>query len=420
MATILEDFAKKNIDHKGLEDLEAFFNVMLPVGSLDKALTNNLYGINHRGYRGILPENRDAYGYVFFTRPQLNLSTVNLRNVRKMYSLLTKNEKTIHRYIRNMLDPRLAVSSSKSLSELSTIYKTSDYMSDAVKEAQLLMLTKVTCPMVDENQGFIPILTNLIRKCDGWPDEVLGSFTSKEGARREQWSIADSALDVYEVWDMNTTFKNVKDEPLSLLFQTWLRYIANEYEGMLSPYLDFIVENEIDYMTRIFRLVLDESKTFVKKISSTAAAFPINYPNGQFFDYDETTKYNDNTKDISIRFRCHGAEYNDDILIKEFNDVNCIFNSDYARYRYNRNESKLVEVPFNMLQYFNHRGYPYIDPDTLQLKWLVSTESKTYKNIVRYFKYRYKKDSSNHTLIWKRSGNNWNVGDIKEKIKYLE
>lgn len=417
MATILEDFAKQNIDHKGLEDLEAFFSVLLPVGSLDKALSNNLYGINHRGYRGILPENRDTYGYVFFTRPQLNLSAVNLRNVRKMYSLLTRNEKTIHRYVRNMLDPRLAISNSKPIKGMEQFYNPADFMSSSVQEAQLLMLEKITCPMVDENQGFIPILTNLIKKCDNWPDEVLPTFTSKEGVRREQWSIADGALDIYEVWDMNTTFKNIKDEPLILLFQTWLRYMSNVYEGMLSPYFDFIAENEIDYMTRIFRIVLDESKTFVKKMASTAAAYPINVPNGQFFDFDDTTKYNDSTKDISIRFKCHGVEYNDDILIKEFNDVNCIFNSDYAKYVYNRNESSLVEVPFNMLQYFNHRGYPYIDPETLQLKWLVSTQSKTYKNIVRYFKYRYKTDSSNHTLIWKRSGNNWNVGDIKDKIK---
>lgn len=420
MATLLESLATKNIDHKGLEDLEAFFSVMTPVGSLDKALTNNLYGINHRGYRGILPENRDTYGYVFFTRPQLNLSTVNLRNVRKFYSLLTNNEKTMNRYVRNMLDPRLAVSTPEPLESMKDIYKPSNFETDDVKAAKMLLLNEITCPMVDEKQGFIPILTNLIKKCDGWPDEVLASFTSKEGVRREQWSMADSALEIYEVWDMNTTFKNVKDEPLVLMFQTWTRYMANVYEGLLSPYLDFVLENEIDYMTRVFRLVLDESRTYVKKIASTAAAYPIVVPTGQFFDYYDTTKYNDNVKDISIRFKCHGAEYNDDILIKEFNSVNCIFNPDYSNYVYNREKSSLVEVPFGLLQYFNHRGYPYINPDTLKLEWLVSTESMTYKNIVRYLQYTYNKDSSNHTLIWKRSGNNWNIGDIKQKIKTLD
>ena len=322
----------------------------------------------------------------------------------------------MHRFIRNTLDPRLCVSKAKSLSEkIITNKELHDVRAKAFKD--YFALEPLKCPMVDENNGFIPLLTNLINKCDGWPDIVLPTFTSKEGVRREQWSVADGSVDIYEVWDMNTSFKNMKDEPLILMFETWLRYMSYVYEGMMSPYIDFIAENEIDYMTRVYRIVLDESKTYVKKMAATGAAFPLNVPNGQFFDYDNTSKYNDNTKEISIRFRCHGAEYNDDILVKEFNEVNCIFNPDYRNYVYNPSASSMVEIPFNMLEYFNNRGYPFIDPNTLQLKWLISTNSKTYQNVIRYFKYRFRSDINNNNLVWKDGGNNWNVNDIKNRIK---
>ena len=106
--------------------------------------------------------------------------------------------------------------------------------------------------MVDENNGFIPILTNLITKCDGWPDTVIPTFTTKEGMRREQWGMADGSIDIYESWDMNTSFRNIRDEPLILLFDTWLKYMTYVYEDLMSPYMDFIAENEIDYNTRIY------------------------------------------------------------------------------------------------------------------------------------------------------------------------
>ena len=71
-----------------------------------------------------------------------------------------------------------------------------------------------------------------------------------------------------------------------------------------------------------------------------------------------------------------------------------------------------------MLKYFNYRSYPYIDPQTLQLKWLVNSNGKRFKYILKHLKYIYKGAGTNHTMQWKLDGgNNWNVGDIKRKIK---
>ena len=381
------------IDFSKLDTLDKFFRLTQPTGSHRRAISNNLYGINHRAIKGIIPENRDSYGLVFFTRPALNLSNSNLRNNRKFYSLLTKNPNSIHRYVRVMLDPRITrgkggyafiPGDTQSLTGSAKKDLSSKDIKAVEAYQQVGKLPNITCPLVDDKLGFIPVLTNTIKDLSGWPDIALPTYTSKEGLKREQWAIGDGFVDIYDSFDISCTFRNFRDEPLILLFETWIRYIAMVFEGMMSPYIDYIIENEIDYNTRIYRLILDESKTYVKKIAATGAAFPINVPNGKFFDYSDSEKYNNSSKDININFKCMGAEYNDDILVHEFNQVSCIFNPDFNML--GKKGCPLVKIPYNLLDLFNNRGYPLINKETLELEWYVSKESKTYKEIVQAYK----------------------------------
>ena len=66
------------------QSLDDYFQ-STPIGSVDKAIGNNLFGINHRQIPGLVPSNKDIYGFTFFTRPQLNLQTDNIRNERRFY-----------------------------------------------------------------------------------------------------------------------------------------------------------------------------------------------------------------------------------------------------------------------------------------------------------------------------------------------
>jgi len=342
-------------DINNIDTLDEFLELTQPIGSVEKALSNNLYGINHQQVKSVLQENRDSYGYVFFTRPQLNMSSPNLRNIRQLYSLLTNNSLTIQRFVRNTLDPRLARGVSTEL---------------------------LKTPLVDEMNGFMPVLTNNIKNMSGWPDIVAPTYTSAQGVRKEQWSIVDGSIEIYDSFDLDCTFRNVKNEPIIMLMQTWLLYMAKVFEGMMSPYLDMIVANEIDYNTRIYRLVMDESKRFVTKIAATGASFPINVPVGKFFDFSSENKYNLQTKDINVRFKCNGAMYNDDILIKEFNEVSCIFNPDIRRMLDNKTHN-LEIIPHELLNLFNHRGYPIINPTTYELNWYINKGSSAYKDLLK-------------------------------------
>jgi hypothetical protein len=346
-------------DLSKIESLDDFFAKTQYIGSLDKALSNNLYGINHQTIKPMIQDNKDSFGLAFFTRPQLNLTAVNIRNIRTMYSLLSSNKQSIHMYVRNMLDPRLYTHDTKPIRSL----------------------------LVDNEMAFIPILTNTIKNMSGWPDIVLPTFTSKQGVRGQQWSIGDGYTEVLDAFDMDCTFRNVRDEPIVLMMETWVRYISEVFEGMMSPYLDMIRENEIDYNTRIYRVILDESKHFVKKIAATGASFPVNVPTGRMFDFSDSQNYNDQNKDINIRFKCMGAMYNDDILIDEFNRTTGIFNKDMrdlvnAKANGKPYSGNMVKIPFELLSLFNNRGYPYINPEYLQLEWYVRSDSQTYKNIM--------------------------------------
>ena len=324
-----------------------------PIGSIDKAIGNNLYGFNHRQIPGMVSSNKDTYGLTFFVRPQLNLKADNLRNIRYFYPLLSANPTSMQRFVRCILDPRL--------------------MTAGIEGSEAL-----SCPLVDNQQAFIPILTNNLNSLSGWPDITVPTFTSDQGAYNEVYSQADGVTRNFESFDIDATFRNTRGDPIIYLFYIWEHYQSLVFEGMISPYFDYLLENEIDYMSRIYRLILDESKTYVRKIGATGVAFPISTPVGSFMDFNNERVYNDQNKDITIRFRCLGAEYFDDILVKEFNSTVKIFNPSMAAVE-NVTRSvnditeagEVVKVPKELLSFFNHRGYPWINPDNYELEWWI-------------------------------------------------
>ena len=310
------------------------------IGPLKTAIGKNLTGFNHRQTPTNIPYNKDVQGLTFFTRPQLNLRGPNVRNVRTLYPLLNTNETSIQRYVRCTLDPRLMVGD--------------EYM------------PPMTCPWVRNEHAFISVLTNNIMSVSGWDDLTTPVFTSDRGNYNEAYCQVDGILDNYEVSDMDVTFRNLKGDVIIYLFYVWMRYQSYVFEGKMVPYPDMLVENRLDYMTRMYRLVLDPTKTFVTKIAATGLVFPIGLSIGQFFDFNEETPFNEQTKEITVRFKVIGKIYLEDILIKEFNETVKIFNpimKDKTR------EAQMQKIPMALLQLFNHEGFPRINPNNDELEW---------------------------------------------------
>lgn len=316
------------------------------IGSLSNAMTNNVFGFNHLQTPSAIPMNKDHFGFTFFTRPQLNMRTQNLRNNRLFNPLLTNASRSYQRAIRCMLDPRIM----------------EHYDDDE---------TGLKCEIFDNKQAFFPILTNHLDTISGWPDITIPSFTSKAGIYREEYSMVDGVALPYNTYDLTATFRNSRGSPILNLFYYWSIYQSLVFEGRLMPYPDMIVRKEIDYNTRIYRLVLDQSKRFVQNISAIGAGFPLAVPIGGTFDYSNEKPYNDANAQISIPIRCMGAIYNDSILIDAFNKTAIAFNRELKD---TKRSSTHVKIPYQLQEIFNHRGYPYINTETYELEWWVPND----------------------------------------------
>lgn len=325
--------------------------------TMSRSITDTLYGINHRQIASAVPINKDQYGLTLFTRPQLNFTVANLRNERLMIPLLSGDSLSYQRYIRTQLDPRVQVG----------------YPADGSVAAGI---GRDGSPFTDMKQAFIPILTNNLLSISGWPDIELPTWTSEEGVYKDTWGIADGTTKNYTSYDITATFRNLRGDPITAMFTYWAHYASSVFEGTLLPYPDYIVSNVIDYNTRIYRLVLDQSKRFVQGIAATGAAFPFAVPVASKFDFSSEKPYNDINAQIAIPFKCYGAIYNDDILIWAFNKTVWAFNpamKDENRTAY------MVKIPSDMLNFFNNRGYARIDPDSYELEWWVEKENYNQK-----------------------------------------
>lgn len=315
---------------------------VLPVGSLTTAIGDSFYGINHRQQPGSISINKDFYGLTFFTRPRLNLTTANIRAVRELTPLLSGESTSIQRIIRSLLDPELI--------------RRNDNGSDG------------RTPFVDHQQAFIPILTNNLISMSGWPDVTAPTFTSQQGTYKEEFSIIDGLTKNYSTYDITANFRNIPGDPITALFYYWITYASNVYQGTIVPYSDMIINNEVDYNTRIYRLVLDSSKRRVQKIAACGAAFPWSTPLGAAFNFESDRPLNNSNDQITINFRCMGAMYQDDILVWEFNRTTELFNDGLQD---GKREQLYVMVPFAALGVFNNQGYPRINQDSYELEWWV-------------------------------------------------
>lgn len=321
-------------------------------GSLTSAQTNNLKGFNVNLNGTPAPKNKDHYGITFFTRPDLNTSYDNLGADRMLSTLLSDDPVSMARALRVTLDPR---------GELNTD-----------------MLPGRTSALVDSRHAFIPLLTNNLVSMSGWPDLTVDTYTSKDGVYKEAYSMVDGTSYIFNAFDVTATFRNIQGDPITLLFAAWVRYASLVYDGTLVPYPDNMFENRIDYQTRIYRLVLNEDFTHVQKIAACGAAFPTASPLGAAFNYASDGEYNEENDQLSIPFRCIGANYLDPILIKEFNEVVASKNPDMRNGNRTAAMAKISAlqdygtyglIGGSLLNILSSHLFPRIDPLTLELEW---------------------------------------------------
>jgi hypothetical protein len=339
------------------DDVDQVFRIT-PSGQTTTAIGDNFRGFNHRQAPSLIPINKDQYGMTFFTRPRMNLSEQNLRMIRKLAPLLSTREDSLQRIIRCWLDP---VANKKG---------------------------DISSPYVDSSMPFIPLLSNLLVSLPGWPDLVIPYSTSQEGVRKEQFNLVDGTEEILRSQDLIANFRNISGDPITPLFEYWLTYMRGVYFGELLPHPDAILENEVDYDTRIYRLVLDEKKRHVLRIAATGWGFPVSDPVGAVFNYEADVgegQFNNGLQQISVHFANTGIQYNDDILLWEFNQCSeQWFNPGLAD---GTRQTMYQKIAIDELPIFNYRGYPRINLETYELEWWVrKNEYQQMMSLIKQYK----------------------------------
>ena len=312
-------------------------------GDLDIKYGNAMRGLSRVNIVDTREAARDNIGFTFFTRPMLNLSDTNLNRDRIMKKLL--QEKSVaDKYVRVMFD-RL-----------------------------LYFKENVVCDQADNLQAFIPIFTNNLESITGFIDPSIDSYVSPQGSRKQQYALLDGTDQINEIIDLNVVYKNTYEDAIVTAFTIWLRYIVNVKQGIMVPYTGFIGRRITDYQSRIFRLVTTEDRRYVKRIGATGPIYPDVNSIGKYFDVPSTnTTYNEQTRTHNVRCKAVGYEYNDPILVREFNRTVGFFNPMMRKINNGADPKTVGMVKLSPLgeNQLDYNGYPRINEKTNELEWYV-------------------------------------------------
>ena len=323
-------------------------NGLPPLKSLS---TSSYFGINMTGSMTLPSPQRDQHGLVFFTRPRLNLSYDNTYNDRILGTLVSTDKRSVESIVRSYLEP---VGHAGRPGKEKEDYWGSD--------------------LVDPLNPFICCMTNLCQTLNGWPDHITEVYKTKPGLFKEEHMSYDGFPDNYGSFSISGSFYNPVGKPISLMMRMWQRYGALVKLGKVDPYPEHLFENEMDYNTRIYRVTLDLTRTYITGIAACGAAIPTTNNVGTKYDYNAESPIEDGQWNTNINFECVGAIYDDPILFVEFNELVCMFNPLMAN---STRDKYFKKLSLKNRFLFTNRAYPRINLGNSELEWWVKNEDYT-------------------------------------------
>lgn len=312
-------------------------------GQVDPSIANAaaFWGVNSLKTIQLTAGPKSGNGYVFFTRPRLNLSNKNIRRDRRFTLLANTQDGSVLNIIRAILDP---------VSHYNGEFK---------------------CSRIDPRTPFIAICSNQLRNLSGWPELVADRYSTRQGIMGETHSMVDGYTANYGDVSINATFQNTIHDGINLLFHFWTLYSLLVRRGVMYPHKDDWLYRRINYNTRIYRFVTDTTSTYITNWSCTGASIPQNTNINATLDFNLNEPINTANKEVSINFPSNGCWVLDPIVLREFNRTVEMFNPEMGLTTRSKSFQKLTmaERP-----YFVHVSIPYIDLKTARLDWYVNLD----------------------------------------------
>ena len=361
------------------------------LGLINKSISQTMTGLRTNHKRINTPTAKDNHGFVFMTKPQLNLSINNIMRHRPFMPLLNKNKASLGAWIRGTLDPRwarvgdLAEYLNKRVTESTEVdYPIPDYKNG--ERAPDLPLHRGDgyrdvpedshASQVDIYSPFINIITNNIMQVSGFPDIDMPVFTADPNRIGSSFQMIDGVENLNMPVDITLTIQDLIGDPVFNLFRVLSLYPGRIYSGQLMRYPDFIIEDALDYNTRIYRLILAPDGETIHHIGSTMPGFVQGVAIGHHFDYNLDSPYREDNL-VNVRLMTAGVIYDDPILIDDFNTTMM-----YTNKRMRGDKPDMTLIPTKYVPQFSYeRVYPFIDPVSFKLQWWTNTA--TYERVVK-------------------------------------
>lgn len=346
-------------------NLDAVFKTA-QLGLVNKSISQTLAGMRTGHRRLLTPSERVNHGYVFMTKPQLNLTSNNISRYRPFIPLLSPDPHSMAAWIRCTLDPRFATVGNEGLYDHRLTLQPSG---------------KVFSSQVDTRSPFINVVTNALTSMSGFPDIEIQSFTSDPNRINASFQMVDGIDNLNMPVDLTLTFKDMIGAPITNLFRTLAIYPTQLYQGVLQRYPDFIAEDCMDYNVRIFKFGISPDGEHIHSIASTYPGFVQGAAVGQNYDYNIDTPYDEDSM-VSFRFTFSGVVYEDPVLLDDFNMI-----MRYANPNMRESKPGMVKIPRSELEHFSYEQvYPWVNIDNYKLEWYTSTATyKRIKDLLTYF-----------------------------------
>lgn len=275
-------------------------------------------------------------GFVFITRPLLNLSDENIKPNANFSVLADSNPKSPWAYIRSALDP--------------------------LGEHPSLLYNGLP---------FVPLITNSIIRLPGHPDTHIETYKSPPGLNKSQIILSDDTPFRNTPFTLNLTFHNYQGNILSHLFKFHIDYIAMTRKGYLDPYPTALYLNYLDSNVRIWRITLDIFQNYVYDIVAFKTCLPVSVNSGERLNYDKSSGMIKESPDIEVQFEGTGYEWQTPILIDEFNQSVCFHDENLYNFYYT-GKNDYIKVDRRDKKLFSKAvAFPWIINETKEFVWYV-------------------------------------------------
>lgn len=323
---IEEGFALKPIDPRGATSMDMAVDMAyqaLGAGHQFNQTAQMFYGFD-RFEKSMVVKNVEYTGYTFITRPRCNFSTANLVADRNFAAMLTQNHQDVSFYVRCMLDTRFCKQPGSGAED---------------------------CKIFNRFSPFCNLLCNNLVGISGFVDPFLQTETTDGGYFQESQVYAIGGDRLARTYEMPLTFKDMPGGPVAYSFDMWYRYIMNIQDGSMVQYGNDVDANRLGYTVSIYRFIMDRSRRIITKWAKCTGCFPVNSPVGVAFNKSPGEIVVNATDNFTINFKANRIEYNDPIIIQEFNTL--------VR-RYAKVDEAAPMVGYAMKPQNNFYGLPYV------------------------------------------------------------